>query len=58
MAFKSPGVNHLRVSRQKLAREGFWRVFVGREATEADANALAARIQRILLRKKTPLLDD
>jgi hypothetical protein len=27
-----------------VLEKGFWRVFVGREATEADANALAARI--------------
>lgn len=29
---------------QIVLEKGFWRVFVGREATEADANALAARI--------------
>jgi rare lipoprotein A len=29
---------------QVVLEKGFWRVLVGREATEADANALAARI--------------
>jgi len=29
---------------QVILEKGFWRVFVGREATEAAANALAARI--------------
>jgi rare lipoprotein A len=29
---------------QVVLEKGFWRVFVGHEATEADANALAARI--------------
>ena len=37
---------------QVLLEKGFWRVFVGREATEADANALAARILRDSPEKK------